>query len=264
MHLLIVYTGEFQTKKAPIGGIFQFNQARLLNSNGYKVGILNPCIISPRHILDKYKLGKTHFKKQGIPIFQYYKKNLYPSKIKILNQLLNKTYEKISLDLFQAYVKKNGMPDLCHVFDVRFGLVVGSLLKKKYNIPFIFTEYCVETANNTLPVNEDYKKNYILPQLKDANILALPSKKFSDLFKKYFYLKKKILILPPVLPLDLTKVKKTLKKKDDKKYKFIIVSRLDKNKNLKLPIEAFIKLNRDDTELLIIGDGPERKHKKND
>ena len=71
MHLLIVYTGEFQTKKAPIGGIFQFNQARLLNSNGYKVGILNPCIISPRHILDKYKIGKTHFKKQGIPIFQY-------------------------------------------------------------------------------------------------------------------------------------------------------------------------------------------------
>ena len=105
-------------------------------------------------------------------------------------------------------------------------------------------------------------KNYILPQLKDANILALPSKKFSDLFKKYFDLKKKILILPPVLPLDLTKVKKTLKKKDDKKYKFIIVSRLDKNKNLKLPIEAFIKLNRDDTELLIIGDGPERENIK--
>ena len=39
MHLLIVYTGEFQTKKAPIGGIFQFNQARLLNSNGYKVNL---------------------------------------------------------------------------------------------------------------------------------------------------------------------------------------------------------------------------------
>ena len=53
-----------------------------------------------------------------------------------------------------------------------------------------------------------------------------------------------------------------MKKKDDKKYKFIIVSRLDKNKNLKLPIEAFIKLNRDDTELLIIGDGPERENIK--
>ena len=69
MHLLIVYTGEFQTKKAPIGGIFQFNQARLLNSNGYKVGILNPCIISPRHILDKYKLGKPILRNKAFQFF---------------------------------------------------------------------------------------------------------------------------------------------------------------------------------------------------
>ena len=74
-----------------------------------------------------------------------------------------------------------------------------------------------------LPVNEDYKKNYILPQLKDANILALPSKKFSDLFKKYYDLKKDF-NTSSSNALDLTKVKKTLKKKDDKKYKFIIVS----------------------------------------
>ncbi len=208
MHLLIIYTGEFQTKTSPIGGIFQFNQAKVLKSKGFKVGILNPCIISPRHILKKFNLNKNSFIRQDIPVYQNYKRNLIPSKIKPLNIVLKKKYEKISLDIFKSYVKKNGYPDLCHVFDVRFGLVVGSLLKKKYNIPYIFTEYCVETANNTLPVNSIYKKKYIVPQLKEANLLALPSKMFALRFKKYFNLKKNIFILPPVLPPDLEIKKK--------------------------------------------------------
>ena len=50
---------------------------------------------------------------------------------------------------------------------MRFGLVIGSILKKNYNIPYIFSEYCVETANNTFPVNSEYKTNHIIPQLKE-------------------------------------------------------------------------------------------------
>ena len=33
MHLLLIYTGEFRTKNAPIGGIFQLNQAKLLTNS---------------------------------------------------------------------------------------------------------------------------------------------------------------------------------------------------------------------------------------
>ena len=94
MHILIIYTGEFQTKKAPIGGIFQLNQAKLLNSNGYKVGILNPCVISPRHFLNKYEKGKSFFYKEKIPIFKFYKKNLMPRKFKMFNQSLKKKIRK--------------------------------------------------------------------------------------------------------------------------------------------------------------------------
>ena len=56
MHVLLIYTGEFKTKNAPIGGIFQFNQAKVLSSLGFKVSILNPCLISPRHFFSKYNL----------------------------------------------------------------------------------------------------------------------------------------------------------------------------------------------------------------
>ena len=51
MHLLLIYTGEFRTKNAPIGGIFQLDQAKLLTNSISKVNILNPSIISPRFFL---------------------------------------------------------------------------------------------------------------------------------------------------------------------------------------------------------------------
>ena len=50
MHIVLIYTGEFFSQSAPIGGIFQLHQAKAL-SKRHKVAILNPCLISPRHIL---------------------------------------------------------------------------------------------------------------------------------------------------------------------------------------------------------------------
>ena len=59
-----------------------------------------------------------------------YKKNILPSKIKSLNYILKKKYEELTISIFNSYLEKNGKPDLCHVFDTRFGLVAGSIIKK--------------------------------------------------------------------------------------------------------------------------------------
>ena len=69
----------------------------------------------------------------------------------------------------------------------------------------------------------------------------LPSVKFAKKFKKYLRYQKKIEILPPVLPPDLINIKK-IKSKNKDTFKFIIVSRLDKNKNIGIPLKAFLKL----------------------
>ncbi len=256
MHLLLIYTGEFRTKNAPIGGIFQLNQAKLLTNSISKVNILNPSIISPRFFFKSKNFDDVK-KLEKVRIYQSYRKNIFPKKIDICNYTLRKKYENLSLDLFEKYIEDNGLPDMCHVFDIRFGLVAGNIIKKKFNIPYIFSEYCVETANKTLNLSKNYMDKYVRPSLNRCDYIALPSKKFAKKFKKFIGLKKKINILPPVIPQDLNYYSSY---KSSKTFNFIIVSRLDKNKNIETPIKAFTKLNNKNIKLLIIGDGPERSN----
>ena len=260
MHVLIIYTGEFQTN-GPTGGIFQLHQAKVLKNSKFKVGILNPNSVSPRYIFKDHSNIKHKFF-ENIPVFRLYKKNIFPGKIKFFNYFLKSKYEKITIELFDQYVKKYGKPDLCHVFDIRFGLVAGNIIKLKYKIPFIFTEYCVEIANNTLPLSKRYIETIVNPSLKNASKVALPSSKFAKKFKNYLKYKKKVEILPPVLPPDLNRIKKRSKSKNKDIFRFIIVSRLDKNKNVETPIKAFLKLNKKNVYLTIIGDGPEYSNLK--
>lgn len=261
MHVLIIYTGEFQTN-GPSGGIFQLHQAKVLKNGNIKVGILNPNLISPRYLFKSYKTIKNRIFDE-IPVFRSYKRNIFPKKISFLNYFLKSRYEKITLELFNEYIKHHGKPDICHVFDIRFGLVAGNIIKEKFNIPYIFTEYCVETANNTLTLSKNYIENIVKPALNNANRIVLPSKKFSKKFKRYLNYKRKIDILAPVLPPDLKKKKLNTKpKKNNSNFKFIMVCRLDKNKNVEIPIKAFLRLKFVNSSLTIIGDGPEFKYLK--
>ena len=261
MHIVLIYTGEFFSQSSPTGGIFQMHQAKVLSAR-HKVAILNPCLVSPRHIFKNFD-KKKYIKYQNIDIYKNYKKNIFPGKIKLFNFLLKRNYEKLILELFREYIKKNGYPDICHVFDIRFGLIAGTIIKKEFKVPFIFSEYCVEVANNTLPLSNYFEKKIVKPNLLFADNLALPSKRFANKFKKYFSLKKKIKILPNVLPWDVENYKKN-KNKNKKKncFEFIVINRLDTNKNTELIIKSYISLNKKDTKLIIIGNGPELKNIK--
>ena len=73
-HVLIVFTGEFKTKIYPLGGIFQYEHALVLNKNGIKTGIIAPGLLSVRRVFKKYPYKKYELSK-GIPIFRYFKQN---------------------------------------------------------------------------------------------------------------------------------------------------------------------------------------------
>ena len=59
MHIVLIYTGEFFSQSSPIGGIFQMHQAKVLSAR-HKVAILNPCLISPRHIFNNFEKKTTY------------------------------------------------------------------------------------------------------------------------------------------------------------------------------------------------------------
>ena len=257
MHVLLIFTGEFQTEASPIGGVFQLDQAKVLKSAGIKTGIISPSLLSPRRLFLNYNYKKKEFI-NGIPILRNYKKNILPARIKFFNKFFIKYYEKEGIKLFENYVKEFGYPDILHVFDIRFGLFVGDLIKKKYNIPYIFTEYCVEILNNTLPLPERVLNVSVREKINNADIVTTPSKKFSLIIKKKLKINNKIFVHNPVLPPNSNKFK--IKKRKEKIFNFISINRLDYNKNVQHIVKAFAKgfLGKE-ARLKILGDGPMSK-----
>ncbi len=259
-HVLIIFTGEFKTKIYPLGGVFQHEHALALKKNGIKTGIIAPGLLSVRRILKRYPYKKYESVK-GIPVFRYFKQNLFPARIGLYNLFLAKEYEKIGLRLFEKYIQKFGKPDLIHAHDIRFGIYVANVINKKYKIPFLTTECSSETAENLFPTP---LKSSAISILKNSRAVTACSKTFSKVFKKKLDLKNiKVGTIYPVLPYDLSK-KLILKKKKNNKFTFITVNRLDKNKNVKLIIRSFIKGFKNENAILkIIGNGPEFKNLAN-
>ena len=256
MHILIVFTGELKTKIFPLGGKFQLDHALALRKSGIKAGIIAPGLLSVRRLFKKYPFKK--FQKYGnVPVFRDYKQNLLPARIKIYNLLLAKRYETFGMNVFEQYKKKYGKPDLIHCFDVRFGIFVAKEINKKYNIPYITTEFSSETAENTFPM---VLKNRAVSILKKSKLVTAACKPFASKFKKKLKLNRiKVLPFYPLLSTDITSEKLIRSKTKKNDFTFLTANRLDKNKNIKFMILAFYNLlkKKPNIKLKIIGDGSE-------
>lgn len=252
MHLLIVFTGELKTSHYPLGGKFQIDHAIALKKLGYKIGIIAPGLLSVRRLFKKYPFKKNETI-EGIPVLRDFKKNLLPARINYYNYFLSKEYRKFGLKIFEEYIKKNGIPDLIHAHDVRFGIYVADEIYKKYKIPFLTTECSSETAENLFP-SILKKSSYKI--LKKSKFISAVSKPFAKVFeKKLGFRKNTVKPFYPVMPMDFNK-EKFYKKKSDKKFTFITINRLDKNKNIELIIKSFANNFKNRSAVLkIIGDG---------
>ena len=117
------------------------------------------------------------------------------------------------------------------------------------------TECSSETAENTFP---SILQKSSISILKKAKVVTACSKPFAKIFKKKLKLKDiKVDTIYPVLSGDISK-NLILKKNKNKTFTFITVNRLDKNKNIQLIINSFIKgFENKNAVLKIIGNGPE-------
>ena len=253
-HILIIFTGEFKTKVYPLGGVFQHEHAIALKKNGIKTGIIAPGLLSVRRLLKKYPYKKYELD-SNVPVYRYFKQNLLPARIGLYNLFLAKEYQRIGLMLYEKYIQRFGKPDLIHAHDIRFGIYVANEINKKYRIPFLTTECSSETAENIFP---NILRKSATSILKKARAVTACSKPFAKIFKEKLKLKNiKVDAIYPVLPHDILK-NSILKKKKKKIFTFITVNRLDKNKNIQLIINSFIKgFKNKNAVLKIIGNGPE-------
>lgn len=282
MHILIIPSEEYVPLHSPIAGVFQHDQAKLLISNGHKVGALSFNFSLTLLLLFKALLGKRTIKTSKINFSQIIalilKSIFAPLKTSLsfenkdgVNVIrcsgifrwtrsdngknlfsLLKFYGDFS---FQVYVKKYGKPDIIHAHNMLFGGLIGHIFSEKYGVPLFLTEHSSEHCYAHLDFfsREHAAKGF--RQIK--NITAVSPALIKQLRDKYSIAEDKIEWFPNVIPSDFEEEELAVKS-IEKDFLFLNVANLIPLKGQLDLIEAFylVQDKMPTSKLKIVGGGP--------
>ncbi len=282
MHVLIIPSEEYIPEHNPIAGIFQHDQARIIQQNQNKVGVISFTFRFSFFSLLKAIIGK------------HTRHTRYYSGIRLLKTLITKIFKpfssslkfeiidgvqvvrcdgfwglrnnKSAMSLYQMwkeygdyaikeYIQKYGKPDIIHAHNMIYAGLFSSYLKKKYAIPVIITEHSSQYAMGEI-------SNELFYELEKAFELEIPffavSPKLVELLEsKFTSLKNKVEWLPNVLDPSIENIP-IAQNYQNTRFRFLNVANLIPLKGQTELIEAFYEAfsdRLDKVELLIAGDG---------
>lgn len=248
MHILIIPSEHFITQTQPLGGIFQYHQAKALSNVGHQIGVLSVGYITPRYLIGKY-IYKKKEKINDINIKRYYKQ-LYFLHRYMPFKILKHNYIKMADNLYCEYIKEFGIPDIIHAHNFLYAGVIAEFLKNKYGIKYIVTEHSSSFVRNRL---SSEKIKSIENIVKNASNITAVSSSFNKILQEYT--KTKIDLLSNIV--DNFFFQKKFQNKISNDFIFLHIASLDKNKNQELLIRSFEKIAKlnDKIYLNIAGDG---------
>jgi glycosyltransferase involved in cell wall biosynthesis len=256
LKVLIINSDHFLTKKKPISGIFQWHQAQYLQSNNYQISIISVGFLLFRELFKKYEYTKFE-KINNINIYRNYKKTYLPLRYIPFNLMIF-FYYRSAKKIFDKYLKYNDFPDLIHAHNIEFAGLIANKLSNYYNIKYIITEHSSSYCLNIID-----KKKYFYYQdcITNSTLNTAVSNSLCNTLNNYFKCINKFQKLNNLLDPDL--VIDTLNskiKQKSKKFIYLSVGRLDRNKNHFNLIKSFnlTFANNPNTLLIIGGDGEER------
>lgn len=240
MKILVIARG-YPSKKYPMNGIFEFDQAKALARLGYHVYF---AAVDTRSIRRLRHFGFEKFKKDNVNVFTI---NLPIGRVP--SWLLN-YFTLLGLKiLYNKIVKEEVVPDIMHSHFPRISLA-ASKLKNLIDLPLIITEHSSGMMAETLDVSlvQTASSAY---ENADSIIVVSPSlgQVLSDKFKK------ESTYIPNIVD---TGVFKYIEKTKNPPFTFITVGTLITRKRMDLTIAAFHEAfqGHGDYKLLIIGAGP--------
>lgn len=231
-----------------LAGSFFKEQAEALAENGHEVSVISIQDIGLKLILNQKKFDFTLnvSKINGVQTYQVQ----YPAIIKNYNIVINFKLFLFKYQ-FKKYIKEHGLPDIIHLHSYQVG-ELAIWIKENYNIPYIVTEHLSYFNRNILSSKQLSIAEKVFTY-SSYNIAV--SEEFKTVLEKKFNLK--FHYIPNMVN---TKSFKNLE--ITKKYSFITVSFLTKNKNHLMLLNAIKKLInlKPKLSLLIVGDGPEKNN----
>ena len=238
------------SRKYPMNGIFEWDQAKALKSEGNEVIFIAIDLRSIRR-WRKFGLFKTEI--DDIEIYNY---NIPIGRVPnfIIQFVFWKAYKKIINKICQ---NDGGKIDIIHFHFGRTVLTNAIKSKNKYGIPYIVTEHDSTVNNNK--INDNIRKK--LKKLYSNSLANIAVSKSFKLKLESIY-NEKFYYIPNIV--DLRSIY-CINKMPHENFTFITVGNLLKNKCMHNLIEAFYYIYKKNHNfiLYIIGDGPEKNNLNN-
>lgn len=221
------------TDSQPLGGIFQYHQAKALSNAGFQVDVLSVGFVTLRYLTTKYFYRRRQ-EDEKVNIFRLYRKLYFPYRF-LPFLFLKRQYISMANKLFLDYVNEYGQPDIIHAHNFLFAGVVAQFLKRKYAVPFIITEHSSSFVREKL---SDVKLKSIQDIAKDSFVVTAVSSRFQIILSDI--IKSDVFLLPNIV--DSSLVGKDFNIYSKETFTFLHVASLDENKNQELLIKSFRKL----------------------
>lgn len=252
MHILILPSEHYTTELNPLGGIFQYHHARLLQDFGMQTGIISAGLVPFAQQFKSYPFKRFKLE-EGIPVYRNYVRVFIPGRFafSIFAGYIIRLYVK----LFEAYIRQYGKPDVLHAHNALLAGAAAMRIKKKYGIPFVITEHSSLYQRGL--VNEA-QINIARQVMQNADARTVVSNKLGNSLKDILG----EMMVPftaifnvlenEFIESDLPSVK------NGNEFVFLSIGSLDDNKNHISLIRAFNKAfpNESSVKLRIGGSGP--------
>lgn len=225
-------------------GLFERDQALAMKKLGHDVAY---AVLDMRSIRRKRKLGYVHYCDSGIPV--------YEMNIPLGNVPLQwiAFFEKIAIKKLFTHIREDwGVPDVTHVHFYKMAVGIWSFFKKE-GFPIVLTEHASVVARGQLSQRE---KVLLGRTYKGVDTVISVSNSLAKLIYEYYK------VHPIVIPNMLTFENKIERAGENTRFRFVSSANLIKRKGIDILLEAFSKMVEkcENTELVIYGDGPERKN----
>lgn len=282
MHILIIPSEEYIPKHAPTAGIFQHDQAKILQQHGHQVGVLSFSFKYSFTNLLNVLIGKKIKFTQHLSFFnalqQLLIKIIFPYKSSLTTEVIDDirmlrcdgfigTERKLTpavlynlwttygMFALQEYIKQYGKPDIIHAHNMIYAGLLASYLKNKYDIPIVITEHSSQYAMENIPHFLRKKLNEAFYQIDamyavSPRLIELLTTKFSETNKQIQWLPN---VLDPIFenkPITLTTTTKPTT------FKVLNIGNLIPLKGQQELIKSFATVFKDtDATLTIAGEG---------
>lgn len=240
----------YPIKQNKMRGSFELEQAQLLAENGNQVSYI-AAIFHPINKVKKW--GYCSFEDKDVKV---YLNSVFftPERMHVH---LPKFQGWIWKKLLKSVEEESGIPDIIHVHYPGMVSIPEAVLEyQKKGARIVTTEHWSKVLNNTM---DSFQKKQLIKYANSTDAILCVGQPLREALKKFIGVDKEITVVPNVVSNKFSiAFKENLL---DTTYKFIFVGRLAPVKQIDKIVLAFSKVFADnlDVELLIVGDGGERK-----